>query len=106
LYSGAARLMESAGVLQLVLAHKLFHLVLETEFELFQTMFFHLFFGSQGVLRFEGLDLPFVLMMLFHEMAEFFIRLHQVRFDFIWSVLFHFGHLSLVESPRQTGPWN
>src|ERR1700761_5440918 len=72
----SARLTESAGVLQLVLAHELLHLIFEMKFEFFQTMLFHLFIGSQGVLCFKGLDLPLVLMVLLHEMAEFFIRLH------------------------------
>jgi hypothetical protein len=91
-------------VLQLVLAHKLLHLVFQMEFELFQTMFFQFLAGSQSVLRFELLNLPLILVMLFHEMAEFFIRLHQVRFDFILCVLFHFGQslLSGVASPDRS----
>jgi hypothetical protein len=44
--------------------------------------------------------------VLLRELAVFLIRLHQVRFNFFLCVLFHFRHLSLVESPRQTGPWN
>jgi hypothetical protein len=44
--------------------------------------------------------------VLLRELAVFLTRLHQVRFNFVLCVLFHFRHLSLVESPRQTGPWN
>ena len=80
-----------ARVLQLVLAHKLFHLVFQMKFELFQTMFFQLFSGSERMLRFERFHLPVLLMMLFHELTVFLIRLHQVRFDFFLCVLFHPG---------------
>ena len=98
--------MKSACVLQLIFAHKLPHLILQTEFEFFQTMLFQLFLGSQRVLGFERLNLQFVFLVLLRELAVFLTRLHQVRFNFVLCVLFHFRHLSLVESPRQTGPWN
>jgi hypothetical protein len=42
-------------------------------------------------------------MMLIHELTEFFIRLHQVRFDFFQCVPIHSWHLSSVESPRRDG---
>jgi hypothetical protein len=88
-------------VLQLILAHKLPHLIFQKEFELFQTMLFQLFGGSQRVLGFERLNLHFVFLVFFRELAVFLIRLHQVRFDFVLCVLFHFGQylLSGVASP-------
>ena len=42
-------------MLQAVLAHKLFHLVLQMEFEFFQTMFFQFLFGGKRVFRFQRL---------------------------------------------------
>jgi hypothetical protein len=81
-------------VLQFVIAHKLLHLVLEVEFELFQTMFFNFFSGCKRVLGFERLDLPVILLVFFHELTVFLIRLHQVRLDVFLCVLFHSGHLS------------
>ena len=104
---GAARLMEfNLRVLQFVLAHHLLHLVFQMEFELFQTMFFYFFLGGQRGLCFERFHQPFILMVFLRELTVFLIRLHQVRFNFFLCVLFHSWHLSLVESPRQTGSWN
>jgi len=96
--------MKSAGVLQPVLAHDLLHFIFQMEFKLFQTMFLNFFFGSQGVFGFERLHLLLVFQVLFREMTELFVRLHQVRFNFF--VLFHAGKISLVESPRPAGLWN
>jgi hypothetical protein len=98
--------VESAGVLQPVLAQHLLHFVFQMEFELFQTMFFHFLVGSQAVLRFEILNLLLVRGMLLRKLAELFTRLYQMRFDFFYCVLFHAGKISLVESPRHTGHWN
>jgi hypothetical protein len=78
-------------VLQLVLAHYLLHLVLDMEFEFFQTMFFQLFLLTESVLGFQGLNQLFVFLVFPNELTEFFIRLHQVRFDFFFGVLFHSG---------------
>ena len=95
--------MSSAGVLQPVLAHDLFHLVFQMEFQFFQTMFFQFLLGGQRMFCFERLYLTLIFMVLSREFPVFIIRLHQVRFDFFECVLFHSWHLSLVESPRLAG---
>ena len=48
-------------MLQLVLAHDLFHLVFQMEFEFFQTMLFHFFLRGQRGFCFQRLHLPLVL---------------------------------------------
>ena len=77
-----------------VFTHYLFHLILETEFEFLQTMFFDLLIGRKRVLAFEYRNQPVIFMMLVHESAKLLVRLHQVRFDFFLSVPIHYGHLS------------
>ena len=92
-----------ACVLQPVLANNLLHLVFQMKFEFFQTMFLQIIRWSWGRLGFKRLNLPVILVVLRHELAESLIRLHQVRFDIFLCVLFHSRNLSIVESPRRTG---
>jgi hypothetical protein len=81
----------SADVLKPVLAHNLLHLIFQLELELFQTMFLDFFIGSQRRFAFQPLYEHVVFVMLVHEIAKSFVRLHQMRFEFFLNSLVHPG---------------
>src|SRR2546422_1152956 len=100
--NATARTRRSGYFLSAISAQSRLNLILRVQFQLLQPDLFDLFLIAQVRPRRQLIQLMSVIGMLVYEPPEFFVRLHQVRFQFFLCVSIHtLGIPPRVRLPRR-----